>query len=354
MEKRENRRLEENRIRLCSSVVVAEVQSLKAEFEVIKRSLEEEAMARKTGDALNGEVCLQMQAVLERSGRQQGTPAKFEEQLQIYFNKLHSEISDLRHGLEAEVRVRTQADENIERQMRNNPAESNLRALRVEIEQDLRKHVVDIDNMKFTLQAEVAKATRESHDSRLADTSKKISSWEEVAAKERKDRQAETRTLHKLLGTLAEQTNLALEEELDRLWKALRSHNHDLIIEGVGTRQPGNVSVQTLGAVGLPAVTGSPRKIKLNGKAPPRARSNTPPPVVNHNTVTVQVSPSQSSTPVKNYSPVHYISPREKSSPNGVSHQHAETHHRSNASRFGYLPERQMGSPMPCPRVRNA
>merc|ERR1712064_226589 len=143
----------------------------------------------------------------------------------------------------------------IERQMRNNPAESNLRALRVEIEQDLRKHVVDIDNMKFTLQAEVAKATRESHDSRLADASKR--SWEEVAAKERKDRQAETRTLHKLLGTLAEQTNLALEEELDRLWKALRCHTHDLVIDGLGTRQPGNVSVQTIGAVGLPAVMGS-------------------------------------------------------------------------------------------------
>jgi len=64
-----------------------------------------------------------------------------------------------------------------------------------------------------------------------------------------------------VLTTIAEQTNNVLEKETSRLWEALRTHNHDLMI---GTAaQGGKKSVQALANNGC--FTGkSPRIIQLN------------------------------------------------------------------------------------------
>merc|ERR1712007_325688 len=66
----DEKKMDENLVRLCSSVLVIDVQTLKSEVEILKRSLEEEKEARRTGDALGGEAVLQLQAILELEGKQ--------------------------------------------------------------------------------------------------------------------------------------------------------------------------------------------------------------------------------------------------------------------------------------------
>jgi len=58
VERRENKVLDDSRAHLCFSVVVAEVQALKAEVGILKQSFEEERRAHKASD-------LQLQKVLE-------------------------------------------------------------------------------------------------------------------------------------------------------------------------------------------------------------------------------------------------------------------------------------------------
>merc|ERR1712137_53722 len=110
--KHEQKTLEDNRVRLCSSVVVAEVQALKSEVEILTRSLEEEMQARRTGDALIGEACNQVQTVLELNGKQHAASiGKLEEQFYDCLVSVREDIADLRVALKAEVRVRLQGDE---------------------------------------------------------------------------------------------------------------------------------------------------------------------------------------------------------------------------------------------------
>merc|ERR1719152_182952 len=64
---------------------------------------------------------------------------------------------------------------------------------------------------------------------------------------ERDERQMEARSIHEELTTLVEQTSLCLEEEASRLWEALHSHNHDIIIEdNNNSNQISNVQIQAM------------------------------------------------------------------------------------------------------------
>jgi len=56
----------------------------------------------------------------------------------------------------------------------------------------------------------------------------------------------EVKSIHQELTTLSEQANLSLEEEASRLWEALHSHNHDIIVEGSNSNQVSNVQIQAL------------------------------------------------------------------------------------------------------------
>merc|ERR1712007_145570 len=85
---------------------------------------------------------------------------------------------------------------------------------------------------------------------------------------EQLQRQMEDQAMHQLLSTLAEQTNIAFEEESGRVWEALQTHNHDVLLEA-GSHM-GGIQVQSMTKPsGLPTqsmVTNAraPRKISLN------------------------------------------------------------------------------------------
>jgi len=263
----EQKTLEDNRVRLCSSVVVAEVQTLKSEVEILKRSLEEEMQARRTGDALSGEACMQLQAVLELNGKQHAASiAKLEEQVHDCFVNVREDIADLRVALEAEVLVRLQGDEQLEKRL-NAGSGDGLRALRLEIEQEIRQRMGDFERLRSSLQVEVSK--RESNNDKwselsneISDVANRLGETEKNLTRERSDRQMENRTVHQLVSTLAEQTNFAMEEESTNLMNALHNHSHDVVLEGL--------QVQTLSRpADMPAMKKHPRRISLNNDGRP-------------------------------------------------------------------------------------
>jgi len=256
MEKREKHMLDEHRVRLCSSLVVSEVQALKTEVEFLKRSLEEEAQARITGDALNGEACMQLQAVLQFEG--QCPSGDVEEQLK----RLSEEISDLRLGLEAEVLVRLQGDEKLEKRLlplQSSSADS-LHSLRIEIEHEARQRTIEFDRLRNSVTAAM-------HDT----NSDAVTKHQELLERERSQRQTEDQSLHQLIST-----------EASRLWEALHTHNHDVIIEGKTSHDVSSMKVQPLTkSAGLHSSV-HPRRIQLNSnssKCSTPRRAVTPPPL---------------------------------------------------------------------------
>merc|ERR1712137_1001707 len=56
--------------------------------------------------------------------------------------------------------------------------------------------------------------------------------------------QMEDQAMHQLLSTLAEQTNIAFEEESGRVWEALQTHNHDVLLEAGSSL--GGIKVNTM------------------------------------------------------------------------------------------------------------
>merc|ERR1712137_1301756 len=264
----EEQLMEESRIHLCSSVVTSEVQCLKSEVELLERSLEEEVQARKTGDALNGEACMQLQAVLELEQQQRAQLAtNIDEHVNAAIRKLSGEISDQRLALEAEVHVRLQGHEKLESHFQAGSADS-FRALRNELEQEINQRTADFERLRNSLQVEVA--MRATSAERWTEFANKIDTMAESIRAEKTERQIEERSLQQLISTLAEQTNIAIGEESTGLWDALHSHNHDVILEDHGTHHLGSVQVQSMTQVsGLPQSMKSSRKIQLNTKALP-------------------------------------------------------------------------------------
>merc|ERR1712137_1361044 len=251
----EEQLMEESRIHLCSSVVTSEVQWLKSEVELLKRSLEEEVQARKTGDALNGEACMQLQAVLELEQQQRGQLAtNIDEHVNGAITKLSGEISDQRLALEAEVHVRLQGHEKLESHFQAGSADS-FRALRNEVEHEIKQRTADFERLRNSVQVEVA--MRATSAERWTEFANKIDTMAESIRAEKTERQIEERSLQQLISTLAEQTNIAIEEESTGLWDALHSHNHDVILEG-GAHHLGSVQVQSMTQLsGLPQATKS-------------------------------------------------------------------------------------------------
>merc|ERR1719240_683132 len=146
--------------------------------------------------------------------------------------------------------------------------------------------------------------SRSMHESGMSEMVRRLN--EECA-----QRQMEDNSLHQLLTTLAEQTNIALEEEVARLWEGLRTHNHDIMIDSA-EQQPGKKSFQ-IQTVANNAVTGRvPQKIQLNQRAFPPASypaSQESPmshrqlteesPMISHRPLTPPNPPIQVSPPVR-------------------------------------------------------
>jgi len=77
------------------------------------------------------------------------------------------------------------------------------------------------------------------------------------------ERQKGDNAMHQLITSLAEQTNLALEEEASCLWEGLRTHNHDIMIDSA--EQTGKKSIQIQALAGNGGFPGKrPRTIQLN------------------------------------------------------------------------------------------
>jgi len=232
--------MDKSRIHLCSSVVVAEVQALKSEIEILKRAFNEEIEARKTGDALSGEAVLQLQAVIEVGTKQhKNSVEKLEGEFQASFNSLYKEVQDVK--------------ENLANKASPPPVQSRdlsfheITMLKGEVEKEVKKHVQVFDTEEKLKQLNV-------------ELTNKITS-------EQLQRQMEDQAMHQLLSTLAEQTNIAFEEESVRVWEALQTHNHDVLLEA-GSHM-GGIQVQSMTKPsGLPTQsTKAPRKISLNTKS---------------------------------------------------------------------------------------
>jgi len=143
------------------------------------------------------------------------------------------------------------------------------------------------------------------------------------------ERQMGDNAMHQLLTTLAEQTNIALEEEATRLWEALRTHNHDIMIDSADQGGQKNVKIQALAGNG--GFTGkNPRTIQLNppsGQATPMMSYKEPAMPAIH--PSAQESPMMGCRDFAPRSPCPQISPSighrtlMATAPNGHSSTHA-------------------------------
>merc|ERR1711945_31047 len=115
---------------------------------------------------------------------------------------------------------------------------------RNEVEQEIKQRTAEFERLRNSLQVEVA--VRESSAERWTEFASKIDNMAESIRAEKTERQVEEKSLQQLITTLAEQTNLAIEEESTGLWDALHAHNHDVILEGHGNHQLGSVQVQSM------------------------------------------------------------------------------------------------------------
>merc|ERR1712137_1030608 len=97
-ENSENNVVDARLVRVCHAVLASEVKALKADINVLKRSLDEEKEARKFGDSLSGEAILQLQTALELDLTQHLTS---ENRLRQHFEaEISRERSNLKETLE--------------------------------------------------------------------------------------------------------------------------------------------------------------------------------------------------------------------------------------------------------------
>jgi len=250
-EKREHKAWDDNRVRLCSTVIVAEVQALKAEVEILKRSFEEEREARKTGDSLSGEAVLQLQTVLEFERKQRSMS---QSKLEQHFEAIMSnEMSNLQQTLESKISHQVSRDVS---------SITDIRTLRMELDREIKNRFGELDRRfedsshKFEeLGRSIDQISRNTHESGMSEIMHGLND-------ERAERQMEDKAMHQLLTSLAEQTNIALEEETSRLWEALRTHNHDVMIGNSDEGGKKCVQVQVTNNGGY--TQKSPRMIQVN------------------------------------------------------------------------------------------
>lgn len=244
--------MEESRVRVCNASQLAEITALKNEVSILKKIVEEEAQARKVGDALNGEVCMRLQAYLEheqRNGLDQKT-TKIEEKFDACVSKLSEDIADLRLSLEAEVLVRLQGHEKLETQLHTD-ASNTMRSLRLQVEHEVNHRMTDVEGIRRSLKEQAAGAFSGPSAEAFADCQRKVQEHEVSIINERNERQKEDMSLHQILQSLTEQTNLIMEEESSRLWEGLLSHKHDM------------GGMQNAQKVSLPTIKKPPQKVQV-------------------------------------------------------------------------------------------
>jgi len=245
---------------------------------------------------------LQLQTVLELEGKQRvASTDKFEEHFRSVLSRLFDETSELKKAMLSQQVPRDIGSTN------------EFRTLRMELDREMKRRFDELDrclddtnhrfeetNRRFEdfnhrfeeLGRSMNQISRSTHEPGMSEMARRLN--DECA-----QRQMEDNAMHQLLTTLAEQTNIALEEEVSRLWEAIRTHNHDVMIDGAD--QPGQKSVQIQALASNGGFTGkSPRTIQLNQRAfSPRMLASHPPtqgsPMMGHpRNSPPQASPSMS------------------------------------------------------------
>merc|ERR1712007_135089 len=208
---------------------------MSSEMANLKQSFEEEREARKAGDSLSGEAISQLQIILDFEKKQRSAS---ESQLGQHFEAvISSEMAKLKQTLESRPSHQTLYDID---------SINDLRAFRAELDREIKNRLEQFDR-RF----------EESHHKFESGMTEIVHGLNE----ERAERQGQDKAMHELLTSLAEQTNNVLEEETSPLWKALRTHNHDMLTDIAD--QGDKKSVQALANNGC--FTGkSPHIIQLN------------------------------------------------------------------------------------------
>jgi len=171
----------------------------------LKQSFEEEQEARKAGDSLSGEAISQLQIILDFEKKQRSAS---ESQLGQHFEAvISSEMAKLKQTLESRPSHQTSYDID---------SINDLRAFRAELDREIKNRLEQFDR-RF----------EESHHKFESGMTEIVHGLNE----ERAERQGQDKAMHELLTSLAEQTNNVLEEETSPLWKALQTHNHDILID---------------------------------------------------------------------------------------------------------------------------
>merc|ERR1712107_306619 len=172
------------------------------------------------------------QAFLELEGKQRvASESKLEGQYQAVLSSVYDEVSDLRRGV------------------RDMGTSNDFRTLRLELDREIRHCFEELSKSVHMNQTNA-------HESSLARLSEILRRVED----EREERQREVKSIHQEIITIAEQTSLSLDEEASRLWEALQSHNHDIIMDGDNSSLVGNVQIQSMANK---AGIKPPRKIQL-------------------------------------------------------------------------------------------
>merc|ERR1712007_273739 len=162
-----------------------------------------------------------VQAILELEGKQRVTSeSKLEGQFKAALSKLYDEESKLEGQFKAALSKLYDEVSDLRRGTRDIGTSNDFRTLRLELDREIRHRFEELSKLVHVNQ----RNTHEHSSARLSEIMRRIED-------EREERQMEVRSIHQELTTLVEQTSLSLEEEASRLWEALHSHNHDIIIE---------------------------------------------------------------------------------------------------------------------------
>jgi len=191
---------------------------LKAEVAVLKQSFEKEREARKTGDSLSGEAISQLQTNLEFEKKlRSASMSKLEQHFEAVMS---SEIANLKQTLEDRLSHQTSHDIQASYDI-----DSINDLLDKEIENSFEqfdRHFEESHHKFEDLCMSVL--SRSTHESGITEI---VHGLDE----ERAERQGQEEAMHDLLTSHAAQTNNVLEKETSPLWTALRTHNHDMLID---------------------------------------------------------------------------------------------------------------------------
>jgi len=218
------------RARLCHTVLLSEVKALKAEVNILKRSLEEEKGARKFGDYMSSEAILQLQTAFALNLTQHLT---LENRLRQHFEaEMSHEMSDSKQTLASKLSHHEIVSED-------------LRAFRVELGREFRSRFEQFDRRFEEAQHKFknvsnAVLSRSTHESGISEAIQRLND-------EGVDCQLDCMAKPQSMAMLEKETDSAgdagdgaaqmMKKSVRRRiarWEVRGTRDHDVIVEGTG------------------------------------------------------------------------------------------------------------------------